>query len=256
LTQAVGAAEGSFVEDPRRRIQLAGVFNFRDAGGYPVEGGGSVRWRTLFRSDALHRLDAAGAAAVAGLGLRTVLDLRSHAEVEIAPSPVRGRVTHVPLLPDLRDVSVAPQGAAHVDLGGIYRFFVDECAEPIAAAIGELCSDDALPALVHCSAGKDRTGLVVALVLAVLGVPDELIAADYALSAVCLDPSQTPVIGQLRASTGLGEDLTSALLGSPPELIVEVLDRIRARAGSVEQYLRAHGLSDAALSQLRFALIV
>ncbi len=249
MTQTVGSVDAGYLDDPRRRIDLAGVLNFRDVGGYPVASGGSVRWRTLFRSDALHRLDSAGVAAVTGLGPRTVIDLRTRLEVDQAPSPVCGRVTHIPVLTgDLQGVPL--------ELGALYRYFTDECGGQLAAAIAELCGDDAMPALVHCSAGKDRTGVVIALILAVLGVPDELIAADYALSAVYLDPDQTPAIGQLSASTGLGEELTRALLGSPSELILEVLDRVRAVAGSAEGYLRANGLTGSGLARLRAALIV
>jgi protein-tyrosine phosphatase len=250
LTQTAGSIDVAYPEDPRRRIELAGLLNFRDVGGYPVTGGGSVRWRTLFRSDALHRLDSAGVAAITGLGLRTVLDLRTQLEVDYAPSPVCGRVTHIPVLTG-SDFQGVP-----LELDALYRYFVDECGGQIAAAIAELCGDDALPALVHCSAGKDRTGVVIALVLAVLGVPDELIAADYALSGLYLDPDQTPAIGQLSASTGLGEELTRALLGSPPELILEILGRVRATAGSVDGYLLAHGLTGTGLARLRAALIV
>ena len=83
--------------------------------------------------------------------------------------------------------------------------------------MSELCAPAALPALVHCSAGKDRTGIVVALVLAALGVPDEVIAADYALSARYLDPERTPAIRQLQDSTGLGDALRLRLLASPPD---------------------------------------
>jgi protein-tyrosine phosphatase len=249
LTQTVGSVDVAYPDDPRRRIELAGTLNFRDVGGYPVVGGGSVRWRTLFRSDALHPLDSAGVAAVTGLGLRTVLDLRTQLEVDHAPSPVCGRVTHIPVLTgELQGVPLV--------LDALYRYFIDECGGQIAAAIAELCGDDALPALVHCSAGKDRTGVVIALTLAVLGVPDELIGADYALSARYLDPDQTPAIGQLSASTGLGEELTRALLSSPPELILEVLDRVRAVTGSVDGYLGAHGLTGSGLARLRAALIV
>jgi protein-tyrosine phosphatase len=249
LTQAIGSADRSHLDDPRRRIELAGVFNLRDVGGYPVRGGRSVRWRTLFRSDELHRLDPVGEAAVTGLGLRTVIDLRTQPEVDLAPSPVGGRVTHVPVLTgDLRDLPL--------ELGALYRYFVEECGEQIAAAICVLCGDDAMPALVHCSAGKDRTGVVITLVLAALGVPDEVIAADYALSACYLDPEQTTAISQLRASIGLDDELVGALLSSPPELILDVLDMIRERAGSVDGYLLAHGLTEAALGRLRAALIV
>jgi len=249
LTQTVGPLSSIPLGDPRRRIELPGVLNLRDVGGYPVAGGGSVRWRTLFRSDALHCLDAAGVAALAGLGIRTVIDLRTQAELDIAPSPVAGRVTHLPLIEDLQALP-APELAA------VYRYVIDERGDAIAAAIGELASGDAFPALVHCTAGKDRTGVVIALVLAVLGVPDQVIAADYALSGIYLDPAQTPVIGQLQASTGLGDELTTALLASPPELIRGVLDRVSAVAGSAGGYLRAHGLSSEALTALRSALIV
>jgi protein-tyrosine phosphatase len=259
LTQTVGSLSGAGLADRRRRIELPGVLNFRDVGGYPVEGGGMVRWRTLFRSDALHRLDAAGAATVAGLGIKTVVDLRSRAEADIAPSPVRGRVIHLPLIEDLRALpgpAVPEPPGSGLDLGAIYRYFTDECGDNIGAAIRELTSDDAFPALVHCTAGKDRTGVVIALILAVLGVPEEVIAADYALSAVYLDPVHTPAIGQLQASTGLGEELTTTLLASPPELIRWVLDRVTAVAGSAEGYLRAHGVASEALTSLRAALIV
>jgi len=249
LTQTAGSLGRAHLDDPRRRIELPGVLNLRDVGGYPVEGGGTVRWRALFRSDALHWLDAAGAAALAGFGVRTVLDLRTQAEADLAPSPVAGRVMHLPLIEDFQALPVP-------ELAGIYRYVVTERGGAIAAAIAELTSADAFPALVHCSAGKDRTGIVIALILAVLGVPDEVIAADYALSAIYLDPALTPAIGQLQASTGLGDQLTSALLASPPELILGVLAWIRAVAGSAEGYLHARGLTGAALTRLRAALIV
>jgi protein-tyrosine phosphatase len=249
LTQTVGSAQGAYLEDPRRRIELAGAFNFRDVGGYPVAGGGSVRWRTLFRSDALHRLDPAGVAAVTGLGLRTVIDLRTQVEVDLGPSPVAGRVTHISVLAG--DLQGLP-----LELGALYRYFVDECGEQIAAAISELCDSEALPALVHCTAGKDRTGVVIALILAVLGVPDEVIAADYALSASYLDPDRTPVISQLEGSTGLDNEVISALLSSPPKLILEALNRVRAVAGSADGYLCANGLTSRSLARLRSALIV
>lgn len=249
MTQTVGSLGRANLEDPRRRIELPGVLNLRDVGGYPVAGGGSVRWRTLFRSDALHGLDAAGAATLAGLGVRTVLDLRTQTEADLAPSPMAGRVTHRPLIEDLLALP-AP------DLAGIYWYVIDERGDAIAAAIGELSSDDAFPALVHCTAGKDRTGVIVALILAVLGVPDDVIAADYALSAMYLDPDQTPAIGQLQASTGFSDELTRALLASPPELILGVLDRVKATAGSVDGYLLGHGMTGEAIASLRSALIV
>ena len=235
-----------------RRLELDGLFNLRDVGGYPAASGGSVRWRTLLRADALHRLDADGRIVLAGLGLRSVVDLRTAIEAEMAPSALDGmsaRVTHISLLGG--DLQALP-----LELEAVYRFMIDSCGDAIAETIKVLSAPDAFPALVHCSAGKDRTGIVIALVLAVLGVPDAVIAADYALSASYLDSDATPAIGQLQASTGLGEDLTRPLLSSPPELILAALARVRAIGGSVEGYLLDHGLSPADLTRLRSALVV
>jgi protein-tyrosine phosphatase len=232
-----------------RRIELPGLYNLRDLGGYPTAGG-SLPWRTLLRSDALHQLGPAGVAALIALDLHTIVDLRTHVEAEIAPSPVdqlAARHTHISLLGgDLQ--SLPPE------LDAIYAYVVEQCGGAIADAIRPLCAENAFPALVHCSAGKDRTGIVIAMILAVLGVPDDVIAADYALSGGYLDPSRTAAIGQLRAGTGLGEELTGELLMSPPQLIRNVLATARAAAGSVDGYLLAHGLTAADLAALRAAL--
>jgi len=235
-----------------RRLELEGVFNLRDVGGYPAAGGRTTRWRALLRSDALHRLDPPGGAVLAGLGLRTVLDLRTEAEAEIAPTALAGladRRTHISLLAG--DLAALP-----LELDAIYRYMIDDCGDTIGAAIKALSARGALPALVHCSAGKDRTGVVVALILAVLGVPDAVIAADYELSAAYLDSASTPAIGQLQASTGLGAELTQPLLSSPAPLILDVLAWAREACGSVDGYLLDRGLTDADLDRLRAALLV
>jgi protein-tyrosine phosphatase len=234
---------------PARRIALAGVFNLRDLGGYPTRGG-AIPWRVLLRSDALHQLDEAGLAGLAALRLRTIVDLRTQSEVEIAPSPLEAltaRHSHLSLLGD--DLESLP-----LELDAIYRHVVDERGAAIADAIRPLCSAGAFPALVHCSAGKDRTGIVIALVLALLGTPDDVIAEDYALSAGYLNAQFTPAIGQLQAGTGLGEQLTAELLSSPPELILGVLERARQTHGSVENYVLGHGLTADDLAALRAAL--
>lgn len=235
-----------------RRIELGGTLNLRDLGGYPVARGGFVRWRSLLRSDALHKLDSAGLATLSDLGLRTVVDLRTQLEAETAPSALGGlqvQLAHISLLSG--DMQSLP-----LELEAIYRYMITECGDAIGAAIKELCAVEAMPALVHCSAGKDRTGVVIALVLASLGVPDQVIAADYALSSVYLDPDRTPAIGQVQASTGLGDDLTRQLMTSPPALILDGLAWVRAASGSVDGYLLEHGLEPADLAELRAALIV
>jgi len=240
--------------DGERHIPIQGTLNFRDVGGYPVGGGGRVAWRTLFRSDALHRVDQTGSEMIAELDLRTVLDLRTIEELLIAQSPLadfadRGiRTVHMSLVGD--DFSELPP-----ELDGVYAFMIDRRGAAIAAAVKHLASPGALPGLVHCTAGKDRTGIVVAFTLAALGVPDELIAADYALSSLYLIADQIAVIGQISADTGLGEQLTEALMASPPELIVRTLDRAREQAGSVAGYLAHNSVTEADLDALRAVLV-
>lgn len=240
---------------PGRHIALPGMLNLRDVGGYRVTAaGGRTTWRCLLRSDGLHRLDDAGAGELGRLGLRTVIDLRSSAEAEIAPSPVdalaeHGALTlHIPLLG--ADLTELPGTLAE-----IYDFVIDRCGSAIGAAVRVLARPGALPALVHCTAGKDRTGLVVAFVLSAVGVPDLVVAADYALSSLYLDPQNTQTIGQIQADSGLGASLTVALLASPPELILRALDRARQRSGSVAGYLAECGVTAADLQNLRTALV-
>jgi protein-tyrosine phosphatase len=240
--------------EPGRRLSLPGTLNFRDVGGYPAAAGTTIGRRRLLRSDALHRLDSDAVAMLSGLGLRTVVDLRTHEETEIAPSPLgsfaeRGiRVTQMSLIGE--NFAGLP-----LALDDVYQFIVDQRGPAIAAAVRVLAGPRALPALVHCAAGKDRTGIVVALVLAAAGVPDKIIAADYALSRIYLDPATTAAIGRVRDASGLGEQLTEDLMASPPELILAVLDRVREQAGTVEAYLTRHGVTAAELGALRAALV-
>jgi protein-tyrosine phosphatase len=238
---------------PDRRIPVAGTANLRDVGGYPAAGGGTVRWRTLYRSDALNNLGGSGRAALSGLGLRTVIDLRTYGEVAAAPTALDGhavRTCHVPLF------SEAAIGRLPPVLAAVYAHMIDRCGRAIARAIGQLCGDEALPGLIHCTAGKDRTGLVVALILEVLGVPDELIAADYGLSSAHIDPEMAGAIERIRAVSGTGRWIDLGALGSPPQVIQTALARVRDRSGSVPGYLLDNGLSRRDLETLRTTLVV
>ena len=237
--------------DARRRIPVPRCPNLRDTGGYPAAGGRATRWRTLLRSGSLRPAGAQGAARLAEYGLRTVIDLRTAAEADRAPSPpgIAARTELVPLLgPEVRSL---PPG-----LGSVYRYLIEERGDRVGSAVSALARDGALPALVHCAAGKDRTGIVIALVLAVLGVPDEVIAADYALSSGYLGAQAVTIVGDIQDSAGLDRQATADLLASPPGLILDALARARAAAGTVEGYLLAHGVSAAELAALRARLTV
>lgn len=241
--------------EPGRHIPLPGTLNFRDTGGYPVADGGTVAWRTLLRSDGLSRIGSAGASMLAELGLRTVLDLRTTYETQLAPTPdLRGRGTvmlNISLIGE--DFSGLP-----ADLGEVYDFIVDARGPAIGEAVRSLARPGALPGLVHCTAGKDRTGIVIAFVLAAIGVPDEFIAADYALTSQYLHPANPKAISFVSSGSGISEQLTVELLTSPPDLVLRALHRARLHGGidGIDGYLAAHGVTEADLGRLRRALVM
>jgi protein-tyrosine phosphatase len=167
-----------------RHVTFEACFNFRDLGGYETVDGRRVRWGSVFRSDSLHRLPAADLEVALALGLHTVIDLRSTAELE------RGRFAHTHdlsfhHLPFFEADSLPFKPLESHDpeppLGSDYIAMATSARGAIAAAFHVLAECD-YAVVVHCAAGKGRTGILAALVLASLGVPDESIAADYHLS--------------------------------------------------------------------------
>lgn len=136
-----------------RHLRVDGTYNLRDVGGYPTQAGGSVAWRTLFRSDSLQRLDSQGVAGLAALDLHTIVDLRADIEVEQAPSALAGlpaRIVHAPMV---RDPTVLPP---MTDLGAEYRYTIDECGDSIGGPSGNCAPPAHFPR--WCTALRARTG--------------------------------------------------------------------------------------------------
>ena len=265
-----------------RRIPLNGTWNLRHTGGYRTADGQATRSAGLLRSDALHRLDDDGRAHLRSLGVRTIVDLRRADERALDPDLVEGvdaRLIHVPLIEDLGadaagdaagDADDGADGGGDDDeatggqtapsptaedftLADVYRLIVEDRGPAIAAVVRTLAAPDALPAIVHCTAGKDRTGIVVALVLAAVGVPDEQVAADFAATGLFLAALSGDGRQQLLrhgAAGGLDPERSAHLLGSDPELILGVLATVRATHGSAAGYLLAHGVTEAELEML------
>src|SRR5215468_10518704 len=183
-----------------RRVTVEGCLNFRDLGGYPTRDGGALRWRQLFRADGLHALSARGVATLRDeIGLGDIIDLRSSAELSLdgrgllEREPVRFH--HLPLF----DASRGQRNPAAdiASLADLYFGMIDFAREPIAKVITVLARTKD-PAVFHCAAGKDRTGVISALLLSLLGVRDELIVADYAATREALDA----IVDRLMASDG------------------------------------------------------
>ena len=165
-----------------RLIPLEGAFNFRDLGGYPTLDGRRTRWRRLFRSDTLSELTTGDLADLAELGVATVIDLRTPAEVN-RDGRIAAEVhyeNHSLLAQESGESVGAPE---HDDMGERYLWYLEHNPSAVVAALGLLSSADRYPAVFHCTAGKDRTGVLAALVLSLLGVERAVVVADYLLTA-------------------------------------------------------------------------
>lgn len=246
-------------DHPDRRVALGSAFNFRDLGGYPAADGRAVRWRTLYRADGLHRLEDHELDVVGRMGVRSVLDLRTPGEV------ARGRVHadrlgivhhHLPVLDETWAPLDLPEDAdAGEVLGSLYVEMLDVGAPALSGAVQLLAETDSLPAVFHCAAGKDRTGVLAALVLGTLGVPDEVIVADYALTAESMEQLRERLKVDSPDQLTAMNDQPSAYLQAPADAMVRFLSHVNHEFGSTEGYLRAIGVGADLVGDLRGRLL-
>jgi protein tyrosine/serine phosphatase len=246
------------VAPPQRKLTFAGCVNFRDLGGYPAADGHSIRWRQLFRADGLTRLDEDDCAQLADIGLATVIDLRTDGEVE-----QRGRfpeVTfeveyhHLPLtdvLPPTEDLSRYDEPAF---VTSRYEKLFSEGSSSLVRAVNVLAAPGALPAVFHCSAGKDRTGILAALVLGFLGVPRAVIVEDYALSAEAMVALLERLKVEYADAVAEIDRYAPAVVSAAPETMAAFLDTLAQTHGSFEDLARTLGVSDA-VAALRATLL-
>jgi protein-tyrosine phosphatase len=221
-----------------RHLPLDGTRNVRDVGGYPAGPGRRTRWRTLLRSDELTRLPDHARDELEGMGLRLVIDLRWPEELERAPNVFLDsrsvRYRSIPLLKD--------DPTPHAGLAGMYRHVFDARAPQLAAIVRALL-DDGLPAIIGCAAGKDRTGVTIALLLDVAGVPVDVIVEDYALSAGFFRAPLTRVDPGDWRHPPLEVD-------SPPELMASALEHLHRRHGGARALLRRQGIDERSIDVL------
>ncbi|HEX6700775.1 MAG TPA: tyrosine-protein phosphatase, partial [Gaiellaceae bacterium] len=236
-----------------RELAWDGCLNVRDLGGLPLEAGGEIRPGALVRSDNARRLGDEAWRAVVAHGVRTVVDLRF--PFERAADPPRElpvEVVHVSVFgePDpayFRELDARlgrlPDEVAHTREA--YLEFLELNQAAFARAVVAVAGARPGGVLVHCMEGKDRTGLVVALLLRLAGVAPEEIAADYALSGQRIAPSFASWIDE--APDERERERRRRLMSSPAAAMVEVLEELDRRYGGVEAYLRAGGASEAEL---------
>jgi len=236
-----------------RHLPLAGTYNVRDLGGYAAAGG-TTRWRRVLRADSLHKLDAEGVAALVNEGLLTVVDLRQPQELQAHPNPFAShdRVAYHNV--SLFEHVIPPMDAADVLLEMYKLALVERGAalNSILSAIAETGEEGAV--LFHCTAGKDRTGIVAALLLALAGVDHDTINADYALTAQMIAPLNAELTAGAVAR-GADPQGFQKLLAANPTTMAAFLSHIEAMHGGIAGYLTSIGIGPDLQAKLRRRLI-
>ncbi len=224
-------------DTPARHLNLAGASNFRDLGGYPARDGRKVRWRQIFRSNHLGHVTEADIRILRGLGLKSAFDFRGLEERAAAICPLEEIAVHsLPIEPTVqatlraRRANGAPLSSSDAldVMRDSYRNYVRQSTQSYRALFAHLLEDRA-PLVIHCTAGKDRTGFACALILHALGVPDEIIAEDYLLTNRFYrrDPA---------ASSDLPEDVRQVLASVETSFLAAAFDAIGAEYDDLETY--------------------
>lgn len=251
-------------------LELDGAVNVRDLGGLPAAGGQQVAAGRLLRGDDMNDLSPADVdLLVSRIGLTTVIDLRSTAEVrDRGPGPLGGaagvRHVHHSLLPELGlAADVADATAARIDRAyarypgdvrcGLYLGYLAERPAQVVAALRDIAQAGG-PVLVHCAAGKDRTGVITAMALTVAGVRRDAVIADYAATAERIGPLLARLRGAEAYAAALDREPTDDYIPRAATMAA-FLDQVEARHGGVLRWLSGHGFAADDVRTLRSGLL-
>lgn len=245
--------------EPDRHIAFEGALNFRDLGGYVSEDGRSVKWRHLYRSDHLQRLtDVDVTKARRDLGIRTVIDLRQpdrtarEGEHALVQPPVQYK--NIPLGEENRDDLLALLNSCDRLSQAMLQWLSDPAyGQGMVSIMREIAQNEEGPLVFHCTGGHHRAGLIAAMVLGLLGVPQDIIAQDYALTELSSEARMNSRSGE--SFKRFVEQMNPIFFQAIPETMHEVLDALSRDYGSIRGYAEAHGADQQLLTQLGNALL-
>ncbi|MEJ3405045.1 tyrosine-protein phosphatase [Rathayibacter sp. YIM 133350] len=237
----------------RDLIRIPGTYNFRDAGGYSADSG-LLRRGKLFRSDGLHALDDEGRRMLAELGVALVIDLRDEQESAAMPDALDGLAVRRIQLPVFEG---GGSGVAAGGLDGLYTRILTDHVSVVVEALRAIAASGEDAVVVHCTAGKDRTGVVVALTQLAVGVDRRSVVEDYAATEANLAGEWLEAMIAMIGRYGVPDSPQLRVLmgGSPAEALESAIDVVEREHGSVRQFLLASGLSLAELAALEDALV-
>ncbi|AZL08866.1 tyrosine-protein phosphatase [Brevibacterium aurantiacum] len=256
------------------RIDIEGTFNFRDIGGSPTSAGDTtVATGKVYRADGLAQLTDKSRADLRALGITTVVDLRDVGERSKLPDALDGLgVNHIelPIFDDhffpakqlSREEMKKAAEATGMDLSDrslskIYDLMIGHFGTRLAMAVDVVAQSCGVAVVFHCSAGKDRTGVVAAFIQILLGVGRHEILEDYAITSQHLSGGFLENIVRNFADAGISGNLAETATAAPPELMAKILDSIEGKYGEngVEAYLLEHGMAPESPEKLRRQLL-
>jgi protein-tyrosine phosphatase len=251
----------------RRHIKLEGNLNLRDLGGYQSADGSVVRAGCLFRSDELHALTDADLEVVGSLGIKVVFDLRADHERAARPNRLPPDVELLERTspsaggpgPTLEEQIALDQLPVRDDeeFAGVYIDLLDRLAPELRIILDRAVDSPNRPLLFHCAAGKDRTGLTAAILLGLLGVPNEVILDDYELTSTYFTPGRMDALAEALAKYSVPEDRIRPLLEARRPVLATTLRHLHERWGGFDGYVEQHLKVLADLPhRLRAALLV
>lgn len=238
-----------------RHLPFEGCFNFRDIGGYPATDGRRVRWGRYYRAGRQDRMTPRDLERVKALGIRTQIDLRRPDE-----AAEQGRGPLGAMGADYHNIAVIPEGGTDqlsrlVGDTGIsgkrYLGYLEFGPESWLRLFDLFARDDAAPILIHCTAGKDRTGVSTAFLLAVLGVERAWIEADYILTNRDVARQADYIEQSVGLPEGMDRDALIRVAGVPESAMSDFLDGLEARWGGPLDYLRSIGVSEGLMESVR-----
>ena len=239
-----------------RRLSWDGCPNARDLGGLPTTGGARTRWGTIIRSDSPNRLTPVGEQALIDHGIRTIVDLRLPDEaIEFAhpfarPGPHGIVYVNVSFI----DPNEGAPVAAPISLADEYKRMLGVFSQRVGAIMRAIAGAADGGVLIHCAAGKDRTGLTCALLLDLVGVPRQIIAEDYALSLECMREQTEAWIASEPAKRAERE-LEAERWNPLPRVMLDAFAFIDESYGGTEAYLVSAGVRQSEIARLRERLI-
>ena len=246
-----------------RDLLWDGLLNVRDLGGHPTEDGDETRYDSIIRADSVRQLSDQGWTALVDYGVKTIIDLRANEELEAdPPAELPVEVLHIPFFEthtsEWKEIEAELESAARAApdvptaTREVYLIFLEHFGRNVATAIRAVADAPEGGVVIHCAGGKDRTGLLTALLLHVAGVGIEEIAADYALSEERLRPRHEQWFAEAESDEEL--ERMQRMAQTPAASIEGVFAELERRHGSVEGYLRDTGLTDAELDRARARL--